>query len=106
MFDMANIKRVYPIDVRDTLRQLGDRIVIARKAAEWRQVDLADHAGVSRSTLVEIEKGSPHVSIGNYLAILWALNILDDVDKIAILESDSHRLMASQLPKRVRHIQG
>ena len=105
MFDMANIKRVYPIDVRDTLRQLGERIVIARKAAEWRQVDLADHAGVSRSTLVEIEKGSPHVSIVNYLAILWALNILDDVDKIAILESDSHRLMASQLPKRVRHIQ-
>lgn len=105
MCDMANIKRVYPIDIRDTLRQLGERIVIARKAAEWRQVDLADHAGVSRSTLVEIEKGSPHVSIGNYLAILWALNILDDVDKIAILESDSHRLMASQLPKRVRHIQ-
>ena len=105
MCDMANIKRVYPIDVRDTLRQLGERIVIARKAAEWRQVDLADHAGVSRSTLVEIEKGSPHVSIGNYLAILWALNILDDVDKIAILESDSHRLMASQLPKRIRHNQ-
>lgn len=100
---MANIKRVYPIDVRDTLRQLGERIVIARKAAEWRQVDLADHAGVSRSTLVEIEKGSPHASIGNYLAILWALNILDDVGKIAILESDSHRLMASQLPKRIRH---
>ena len=104
MCDMANIKRVYPIDVRDTLRQLGERIVIARKAAGWRQVDLADHAGVSRSTLVEIEKGSPHVSIGNYLAILWALNILDDMGKIAILESDSHRLMASQLPKRIRHI--
>jgi len=100
---MANIKPIHPIDVRDTLRQLGERVVIARKAAGWRQVDLADRAGVSRSTLVEIEKGSPHVSIGNYLAALWALNILDDVDKIAALESDSHRLMASQLPKRVRN---
>lgn len=100
---MANIKPTHPIDVRDTLRQLGERMVIARKAAGWRQVDLADRAGVSRSTLVEIEKGSPHVSIGNYLAALWALNILDDVDQIAALESDSHRLMASQLPKRIRN---
>ncbi|NJD26381.1 MAG: helix-turn-helix transcriptional regulator [Betaproteobacteria bacterium] len=100
---MANIKLIHPIDVRDTLRQLGERIVIARKAAGWRQIDLADRAGVSRSTLVEIEKGSPHVTIGNYLAVLWALNILDDVDKIAVLESDSHRLMASQLPKRIRN---
>ena len=100
---MANIKPNHPIDVRDTLRQLGERIVIGRKAAGWRQIDLADHAGVSRSTLVEIEKGSPHVTIGNYLAVLWALNVLDDVDKIAVLESDSHRLMASQLPKRIRN---
>ena len=100
---MANIKPNHPIDVRDTLRQLGERIVIGRKAAGWRLVDLADHAGVSRSTLVEIEKGSPHVTIGNYLAVLWALNVLDDVNKIAVLESDSHRLMASQLPKRIRN---
>lgn len=100
---MATIKTVYPIDVRDTLRRLGERITIARKAAELRQVDLADRAGVSRSTLVEVEKGSPYVAMGNYLAVLWALNVLDDIDKIAILESDSHRMMASNLPKRVRN---
>lgn len=100
---MTTIKSVYPIDVRDTLRRLSERITIARKAAELRQVDLADRAGVSRSTLVEVEKGSPHVAMGNYLAVLWALNVLDDIDKIAILESDSHRMMASNLPKRVRN---
>jgi len=27
---------------------------------------------------------------------------LGDLDKVAILESDSHRLMASKLPQRVR----
>lgn len=92
-----------PIDVRDTLCQLSERIVIARKAFEFRQSDLADRAGISRSTLVEIEKGSPYVSIGNYLAVLWAMNLLSDIDKVAALESDSHRMMASKLPKRVRH---
>jgi len=100
---MANTKSLHPIDVRDTLRLLGDRIAIVRKATEWRQIDLAERAGVSRSTVVEAEKGSPNVSMGNYLALLWALDILADVDKIAALESNSHRLMASNLPRRVRH---
>lgn len=100
---MANIKPPYPIDVRDTLRQLADRIVITRKAFGWRQIDLANHSGVSRSTLVEVEKGSPHVSMGNYMSILWALNSLGDMGKIMPIESDSHRLMASQLPQRVRN---
>lgn len=100
---MPRIKQIYPIDVRDALRQLGERIAMARKAAEMRQSDLADRAGISRSTLVEIEKGSPYVAMGNYLATLWVLDILGDVDKIAALESDSHRLMATRLPKRVRN---
>jgi len=99
---MAHINFHYPIDVYDTLRELGERIAIARKAHEWRQTDLADHSGISRSTIVEIEKGSPYVAMGNYVTVIWALNLLGDLDKVAILESDSHRLMASKLPQRVR----
>lgn len=100
---MANINKTFPIDVRDTLRQLGERIAIARKAAELRQTDLADRAGVGRSTMIEIEKGSPYVTMGNYVAVMWALDLLADFDEIARLESDSHRLMASKLPKRIRN---
>lgn len=100
---MRHFKPEFPIDVCDTLARLGQRIAIARKAAELRQADLADRSGISRSTLVEIEKGSPYVAMGNYLSVLWALNIHEELDQIAILESDSHRLMASKLPQRVRH---
>ena len=57
---------------------------------------------VSRSTIIEIEKGSPYVAMGKYVTVIWALNLLGDLDKVAILESDSHRLMASKLPQRVR----
>ena len=103
MCGMTNINPPFPIDVRDSLQQLGERIAIARKAVAWRQTDLADRAGIGRSTVIEIEKGSPHVSIGNYLAVLWALDVLGDIDGIAKLESDSHRLMASKLPRRVRN---
>lgn len=100
---MTVAKSPPPIDVLESLRQLGERIVIARKAAEYRQSDLANRAGIGRSTLVEIEKGSPHVAMGKYLAVLWALDLLPGVDRIAEMESDSHRLMASRLPQRVRH---
>ncbi len=44
----TNINPPYPIDVRDSLQQLGERIAIARKAAEWRQTDLAERAGIGR----------------------------------------------------------
>ena len=99
---MPITKPPYPYDVIEELRLLAERIVIARKSHELRQSDLADRAGVSRSTLVEIEKGSPYVSMGNYFAVLWAMNLLDDVSQIAPLESVEHRLLASKLPQRVR----
>lgn len=101
--DMKDIEKRHPLDVKDALAQLGPRLAIARKAAAWRQADLAARSGVSRSTLVEIEKGSPHVSMGNYLSVMWALNLLGDLDRIAPMESDSHRMMASRLPQRVRN---
>ena len=58
--------------------------------------------GISRSTLTEIEKGSPFVSVGSYMATLWALGIMN-----AILATDmsdeERRMVASDLPKRVRN---
>lgn len=100
---MANIYTPTPFDVIESLRMLGERIVIARKTLGMRQTDVAARAGISRSTLVEIEKGSPLVSIGNYFSTLWAVNLLSDVEKIAALESEGHRLLASNLPRRIRN---
>ncbi len=99
---MTNII-VPPFDVIESLRMLGERIVIARKTLGMRQSDVAARAGISRSTLVEIEKGSPYVAIGHYFSTLWAVNLLEDVEKIAALESEGHRLLASNLPRRVRN---
>ena len=102
MCDMRNTTPT-PFDVIESLRTLGERIVIARKTLGMRQSDVAARAGISRSTLVEVEKGSPYVSVGNYFATLWAVNLLDDVGKIGALESEGHRLLASNLPRRVRN---
>lgn len=91
-----------PPPVVDNLQQLGRRVAFARKIQKLRQEDLATMAGVSRSTLVEIEKGSPFVSMGGYSAVLWALGIMSDIVATDMADEE-RRLVASDLPKRVRH---
>ena len=107
MRDMGHIIKInkpynIPPTVVDNLHQLGRRISVARRIQKLRQEDLSVMAGISRSTLTEIENGSPFVSMGNYMATLWALGIMRDILATEMSEEEQ-RLMASNLPKRVRH---
>lgn len=97
-----NKKINQPPPVIDNLKQLGRRIAFARKIQQLRQDDLSLIAGISRSTLTEIEKGSPFVSMGSYMSTLWALGIMSDI-LATDMSDEERRLVASDLPKRVRH---
>jgi transcriptional regulator with XRE-family HTH domain len=88
--------------VTDNLRELGRRIASARKIQRLRQEDLSAMAGISRSTLTEIEKGSPSVSMGCYMATLWSLGIMSEI-LATEMNDEERRLVASELPKRVRN---
>ena len=104
MLDMKRIKSdsQLPPPVADNLRELGWRVASARKIQRLRQEDLSAMAGISRSTLTEIEKGSPFVSIGSYMAVLWALGIMSEI-LATEMSDEERRLVASELPKRVRN---
>jgi transcriptional regulator with XRE-family HTH domain len=70
-----------------------------------RQSDLAAKSGVSLSTLSAIESGSPTVQMGFYLGVLFALDLLGGLDKVAVLADDPaivNRLSEVLLPRRVR----
>lgn len=101
---MANMYQLLqlPPPATENLRQLGLRVSFTRKIQRLRQEDLATIAGISRSTLVEIEKGSPFVSIGAYMAVLWGLGIMNNILATEMTDEEQ-RLVASDLPKRVRH---
>ena len=99
--------------VLDVLSGLGRRISSSRRIQRLRQEDLAGMASIGRSTLVEIEKGSPFVSMGHYMSVLWALGLFDDTgvdgEVLAFLPGvssgmtpDEQRLVITELPKRVR----
>ncbi len=62
---------------------LGENIKMARLRRKLTAEQVAERAGISRRTLVSIEKGSPGVAMGNYLQVLFVLGLADDFLKIA-----------------------
>lgn len=65
------------------LEQVGENIKLARKRRKLTTMQVAERAGVDRSTLYEIEKGSPSVSMGAYFNTLRVLGLQDDFLKLA-----------------------
>jgi transcriptional regulator with XRE-family HTH domain len=47
---------------RKSLNTLGERIREKRKALEWTQEDLADHAGIDRSYIGGVERGERNLT--------------------------------------------
>ena len=75
-----------------------------RKLQGLTAAQVADRAGVSRTTLSKLEHGESGVSLGVALEVLRALGRLDAVvEATDPYESDLGRIRASQeLPQRVR----
>lgn len=57
-----------------TVATLGAAIRSARREHGWTQADLADRAGVSRQTLISLERGNPNGEIGIVMRVLAALH--------------------------------
>lgn len=62
---------------------MGENIKLARKRRKLTASQVAERAAVNRSTLVEIEKGSPSVSMGAYFNTLRVLGLQNDILKLA-----------------------
>ncbi len=100
--------KILPFVVEDALGDLGERISLARRARRITQPDLAAKAGISLSTLLAIEKGTPTVQIGSVLMVLWALGLEGTFDTFTQLGSDKElsELMADAVPLTVRPKRG
>ena len=81
---------------------LGENIKLARLRRKLTAEQVAERAGISRRTLVSIEKGSPGVAMGNYLQVLFVLGLADDLLKIASDDILGRKLQDANLtsPKR------
>lgn len=74
------------------LELVGENIRLARKRRKLTTTQVAERAGIDRSTLYEIEKGSPSVSMGAYFNTLRVLNLQDDFLKLAADDAYGRKL--------------
>lgn len=81
---------------------LGENIKMARLRRRLTAEQVAERAGISRRTLVSVEKGSPGVAMGNYLQVLFVMGLADDFLKIASDDILGRKLQDANLtsPKR------
>lgn len=95
-----------PIPVKRAMLNLGGDIRNARLRRRITSELLAERASISRTTLFNIEKGYPGVSMGAYASVLMSLGMIDRLSNIADIKHDEIGLALEdeQLPKRIRRI--
>ena len=65
------------------LEQVGENIRLARKRRHFTTIQVAERAGIDRTTLYRIEKGNSRVIIGAYFNVLCVLGLHGDFLKLA-----------------------
>ncbi len=83
------LSKALPAAAERLLLQLGRNIRIARLRRKLRVIDLAEHIGISRYLMSDIEKGKSTVTIAAYVCALWALGLADDLSYIADPDRDT-----------------
>ena len=92
------------------LDSLGEDIKLARLRRKLSAGQIAERAGISRSTLWQIEKGSPNVSMGYYAQVLFVLGLEKNLSIMAADDvlgrklQDAEILVKKRAPKRKRLI--
>lgn len=96
---MAGKKYVLFPQHQKILDQLGENIKLARKRRKLTAVQVAERAGIDRSTLSEIEKGNGSVSMAAYFNTLRVLNLHNDFLKLAADDELGRKLQDLDLLK-------
>ncbi len=81
----------------DTLKELGTNIKLARKRRRLTEEQVAERAGIARSTLQLIEKGEAGVAISFYVQVLFVLGLNKDLLKVAADDPLGRKLQDAQL---------
>jgi DNA-binding XRE family transcriptional regulator len=80
---MSSKKQILSPLYNSILETLGENIKLARKRRSLTTIQVAERADIARSTLYEIEKGSPKVAMGAYFNVLKTLGLQNDFLKLA-----------------------
>lgn len=91
-----------PLSSKKVLSVFGEQLKLARLRRNLRAEVVAERAGVSRSTLWQVEKGNPRVTLGAYFMILFALGLERDLLLVAKDDELGRKLQDANLVERKR----
>jgi transcriptional regulator with XRE-family HTH domain len=77
-----------PYAVDQTLKRLGANLRTARLRRNLTIEDMAEKIGTGERAVADAEKGKPSTGIAVYVALLWALDLLDQMGGVAAPEKD------------------
>jgi transcriptional regulator with XRE-family HTH domain len=77
-----------PYAVEQTLKRLGANLRTARLRRNLTIEEVAQKIGTGLRVVGDAERGKPSTGIAVYAALLWALDLLHQVDDVAAPERD------------------
>lgn len=77
-----------PYPVEQTLKSLGANLRTARLRRNLTIGEIAAKIGTGERAVADAEKGKPSTGIAVYAALLWALDLLDQMADVAAPERD------------------
>ena len=99
---MANKTTALLPKTQKILTEFGENIRLARLRRKLSSEQVAERAGMGRSTLVKIEKGHPGVGIGHYLNVLKVLGLEKDFLQLAKDDELGRKLQDARLTTKER----
>jgi transcriptional regulator with XRE-family HTH domain len=91
-----------PYAVEAALKKLGGNIRTARLRRNLSLAEVAAKVGVERHAVADAERGKSGTGVGIYVGILWALNLLPMLDRVADPTSDEEGLAFAGHDERER----
>ena len=91
-----------PRKLEQKMQVVGEQIRLARLRRNLSVAQVAERATCSPLTVSRIEKGTPTVSIGIYLRVLYALQLDDDILLLAKEDALGRTLQDLSLKHRMR----
>lgn len=98
------MKREQPIlpTLQRILNEFGENIKLARLRRKLSAEQVSERAGIARSTLWLIEKGTPTVAMGTYLQVMFVLGLEKDLLSMAADDKLGRKLQDANLKVRGR----
>lgn len=93
-----------PYAVERSLKRLGNDLRTARLRRNLTLAAVAEKIGTSIKTVQDAEKGKPSTGVAVYVALLWATDLLQQLDEVALPERDEEgrRLALAREKTRAR----